>query len=211
MREGDLAAARVPVAALADRVGAFEGGSETVVEEQVTALVSLTEVWRRRLGEAAGLAELLGDEEAEPGEDVGADPACVDAARLLATLADGARGRLGRPAAPLAGRRLGAAADLWQAYAQAQGRRDRVTQARGLWPTPLQTPLVHQMRRLLRGLRLRRRVRLLTVDQPVPEAVAATLAALELVRRGRARLWQRRAYSPVVVLRPAARQAGEGS
>lgn len=209
VREGDMAASQVPVARLAARVEAWEGDESVGASHQVGALASLTEVWRRRLTAAVGLAQLPGDEEGDAPEPFEPDEALALAVRALGALEETSRERLGRAPAPPASSRLGAPIDLWQAYAHVQDRRERTANARRLWPAPPARPLLFQMRRLLSGLRRRRRMHLVGADRPAPEAVAATLAALELVRRGRARLWQQRAYAPVVLMRPGT--PGEGS
>ncbi len=212
VREGDLAARRVPLAALAADAAALPGEGGAVAAGQVAALGALTDVWRVRLAAATGLAAL--DEEPADGGSgpLDLDPALVEAVAALRALAEAARARLGgRGGAPRA-RRLGRGEDLARARRQVEARRARREAAGGLWPLPQRVPVMHHMRRVLAGLRLRPRVPLIAAGATNAEAVAATLAGLELVRRGRARLWQRRPYARVVMLRPRAREdRGAGS
>jgi chromatin segregation and condensation protein Rec8/ScpA/Scc1 (kleisin family) len=211
VREGDLGAAGVPVAALATEIAAWDHGGGFTARRQIGALVALTDVWRARLEAAAGLATVA------DADDLAAAPPTIDpdlavCVRHLAALEAAARERLGRRPSPPPRERLGSVADLWRAYDRAVARARRVDAVRRLWPLPARVPVFHQMRRLLAGLRRRGRLRLVARGASPPEAVAATLAALELVRRGRVRVWQPRAYGPVFVLRHgvnAARGGGE--
>jgi hypothetical protein len=201
VREGDLPAAGVPLAELAgDAAGWPEDGA--AVRRQVDLLAALAVVWRARLGASA--AERVDDGEAGDADAAPfvPDPALAQAVRALARLEGAARARLGGPGwAPPAGR-LGSASEVRAAYARAVARRPRPVPAQGLWPLPPRLPVWHHMRRILGALRRRRRLHLVPAGAAAGEAVAATLAALELVRRGRVHLWQARPYAPVVVLRP---------
>lgn len=204
VREGDLAAGSVPLAALATSAAAMTdpGGEATVA--QVGTLRALTEIWRVRLAAASGLAR-LDDQDDEPGgEPFGLDPALEAAVDGLRSLEERALSRLGRRPTPPPSTRLGRSADLLRARRDVETRQRRREGAARLWPLPERVPVMHHMRRVLSALRLGPRVPLIAVGASNGEAVAATLAALELVRRGRARLWQRRAYARVLMLRPHA-------
>ncbi len=202
VREGDLAPTRVPLQALADGAAAVpDGGGEATVG-QVGALRALTEIWRVRLAAATGLARLEDGEEETGGEPFDLDPALAAAVAQLRLAEGTARARLGGRPAPPPAIRLGGGEDLWRAMAAVAARQDRRGRAERLWPLPPRVPVMHHMRRVLTALRYAPRVRLIAAGASTGDAVAATLAALELVRRGRARIWQRRAYAPVVVLRP---------
>lgn len=202
VREGDLAAAGVPLARLAGEAADWpEDGA--AARRQVDLLAALAVVWRARLG--ASVAD--GAEAGEAGDADGVAPFVPDAAlaqavRALARLEGEARARLGGPGWAPPGGRLGSALEVRAAYARALSRRPRSVPAQGLWPLPPRLPVWHHMRRILRALGRRRRARLVPPGARAGEAVAATLAALELVRRGRVHLWQARPYAPVVVLRP---------
>lgn len=202
VREGDLAAWRVPLAALATDAAAVADAGGEATAGQVGTLRALTEIWRVRLAAASGLAR-LDDEEDDPGDaPLGLDPALEAAVDLLRGLEERARSRLGRRPSPPPSGRLGRGADVFAARRDVETRQRRRERAARLWPLPERVPVMHHMRRVLSALRLGPRVPLIAAGASNGEAVAATLAALELVRRGRARLWQRRAYARVLMLRP---------
>jgi len=205
VREGDLGAAAVPVAPLADAVGAWPPGGPQAVVEQVRALGALTDVWRVRMRRVQGEVRLAGVvDEGPDGPPVRVDASLSLAVAGLSALEEAARARLSRTPSPPPSRRAGSARDVWVAYARALARVRPAASAAGLWPEAPALPIMRQMRRMLAGLRRRARLRLVADSASAPEAVAAVLAALELVRRGRLRVWQRAAYAPVVVARPRA-------
>ncbi len=203
VREGDLGARSVPVAALAEAVATTADETGEAIAGKVHALAALTDVWRLRLAGANGLARLPDEDSGEAVAPMsGVDPALTMAVAALRELEGRARGRVGRAAATPRSTRLGEGGDLLRAFAAVSARRALRQSPERLWPLPTRAPVIHEMRRLMRGLRGAVRVRLVGRGATRAEAVAATLAALELVRRGRCRIWQRRAYAPVHVLRP---------
>jgi hypothetical protein len=196
VREGDLPADLLPVAVAAGQVEAAAAAADD--RAAVEALGALCSVWRRRVAEVVDAPEAVAPTEAE---GPAADAALRIAARRLAARFDRAARQRGHPPRPPQGAVVGSAADLWRARRALHLRqRDRVA-ARVLWPEPTRLPVLRRIRLLLGALRRRPLITLFAAGQSREERVAELLATLELCRRGRARVVQRRPYGKVRLLR----------